>query len=135
MIKLVSNNKNPAPDRSTVLAQALRKAARVAVKAEHDLTWHRRLADAEHYRQERDVALARCEQVLHQAKRECIIGPAGVRKLLGIVMDGMTVARWRVDPALHAEMPGHWQQIDAMERALKTAWRASRIKRTLRIAG
>jgi len=133
MIRLVHSR----PPQSDVLLEALCKAAHSLVWAEDATTWHRNLSDSPDFDKARSHALDCVEEILRDAEQSHVISGQGVRRLMGVIFDAMTLARWRISgPSL----PGldTASQIAALPRTLRKVWHLFALKQrvvsTLRLA-
>jgi hypothetical protein len=123
MIRLISSRRS----RSDILLQALVKASHELVWATDSAIWHRRSHDADTFNAARDACFARVERVLLQATKESIIDAAGARRLIGAVMDILTVARWGTDLVRYRQVPDRTQQIAELHSKLRKTWASARL--------
>lgn len=125
-------------NRSSELLSALAKAAHAAVWAEEALLWHEDSQDALAKSAERDSCLSRCVRVVLRAHSEGVLARSGVRSLLGIIFETISLARWQLDAQRSYLSPNSTELLDDLRRRVIRAWhahaRVRRVQRLLRIA-
>lgn len=113
----------PTPHPS-VLRHALIEQAIRACSSERGLAW----AYGDEAKRDasclRNHAVRRCETLLAYAASQDVISERTARSLAGAVYDALAVERRAVEGTSHAADPeGHWQRVEALEKALKNVWR------------
>lgn len=126
------------PRRSSELLSALVKASHATVWAEDALLWHEDGPDAVEKAAERDACLSRCERIVLRAHQEGILARSGVRALLGILFETITLARWQIDAQRPDLSLTRNELLDDLRRRLIRTWhahaRVRKVQRLLRIA-
>lgn len=126
------------PHRSSELLSALVKAAHATVWAEDALLWHEDATDGPEKAAERDACLSRCERIVLRAHSEGLLARSGVRALLGILFETITLARWQLDAQRPDLSLTRNELLDELRRRLIRTWhahaRVRRVQRLLRIA-
>lgn len=126
------------PYRSSELLSALVKAAHAAVWAEDALLWHEDGPDAAEKAAERDACLSRCGRVINRARAEMIFADSGVRALLAILFETITLARWQPDTQGPDLSLTRNELLEELRRRLIRTWhahaRVRKVQRLLRIA-
>jgi hypothetical protein len=134
----MSNVVRILPHRSSELLSALVKAAHATVWAEDALLWHEDGPDAGEKTEERDACLSRCERIVLRAHREGILAPCGVRAMVGILFETITLARWQLDAQRPDLSLTRNELMDELRRRLFRTWhahaRVKMVQRLLRIA-
>lgn len=90
------------PSRAGVLREALVRAAHDCLWVEERAVWGEHTPEVLAHARDRRRAQARVERVLAQGAKERFLIPADQRRLLGVVLDAMTEARWRHEPRFQA---------------------------------
>lgn len=100
------------PSRAGVLREALVRAAHDCLCVEERAIWGEHTPEVLAHARERRRAQARVERILAQGAKERFLAPADQRRLLGVVLDAMTEARWRHEPRFQANTRP-WAAIEA----------------------
>lgn len=90
------------PSRAGVLREALVRAAHDCLWVEERAVWGEHPPEVLAHARDRRKAQARVERILAQGAKERFLNPADQRRLLGVVLDAMTEARWRHEPRFQA---------------------------------
>jgi hypothetical protein len=98
--------------RAGVLREALVRAAHACLWIEEQSVWGEHTPEVLTHARDRRRAQARVERVLAQGTKERFLTPVDQRRLLGVVLDAMTEARWRHEPRFRAHAKP-WPDIEA----------------------
>lgn len=100
------------PYRAGILREALVRAAHDCLWVEECAVWGEHTSEVLAHARHRRRAQARVDRVLAQGAKEGFLTSADQRRLLGVVLDAITEARWRHEPRFQANTRP-WAEIEA----------------------